>query len=129
MHGRARRATIPETTRLVDAEGAATVPRQLTIDAPLDCTIRAGGARRAVGGPAGRLRVRPSGEGSDSPVTELSGTLLDQGALVGVLVTLYDLGLPLLSVACAWLRAGADGGSGPPAGQADESEGRWEWQP
>ena len=58
MHGRAGRATIPETTRLVDAEGAATVPRQLTIDAPLDCTIRAG-ALDAGGGPAGRCGCAP----------------------------------------------------------------------
>jgi hypothetical protein len=42
--------------------------------------------------------VRAAGRGS--PETELSGRLLDQAALFGVLVTLYDLGLPLLSVAC-----------------------------
>jgi hypothetical protein len=34
------------------------------------------------------------------PVTELSGRLLDQAALLGVLRRLYDLRLPLLSVTC-----------------------------
>jgi hypothetical protein len=133
MHGRARRATIPETTRLVDVEGAATVPRQLTIDAPLDCTIRAAGALDARWSDRlGGLRVRASGDDSDSPVTELSGTLLDQGALVGVLVTLYDLGLPLLSVACrvAQRPPGGDGGAGPPDGpRRTRARGGWEWQP
>ena len=77
------------------------MPRRLTIDAPLDCTIRAAGALDARWSDRlGGLRVRTSGDDSDSPVTELSGTLLDQGALFGVLVTLYDLGLPLLSLAC-----------------------------
>lgn len=34
------------------------------------------------------------------PVTELTGVLRDQAALASVLETLYDLGLPLLSVEC-----------------------------
>jgi hypothetical protein len=34
----------------------------------------------------------------DQAVTELSGQLADQAALVGVLTSLYDLGMPLLSV-------------------------------
>jgi hypothetical protein len=33
-----------------------------------------------------------------STITELSGRLVDQAALTGVLNTLYDLGLPLLLV-------------------------------
>ena len=39
--------------------------------------------------------------GGDAATSELRGELLDQAALLGVLTTLYDLGLPLLSVACA----------------------------
>ena len=75
------------------------MPRRLTIDAPLECTIRAAGTldprwSERLGG----LRVRAAGRGY--PVTELSGRLLDQAALFGVLMTLYDLGLPLLSVDC-----------------------------
>jgi hypothetical protein len=34
----------------------------------------------------------------DEPVTELIGRLPDQAALMGVLTSLYDLGLPLISV-------------------------------
>ena len=124
---------MPRTTRLVDVEGAATVPRRLTLDAPLDCAIRAAGALDARWSDRlGGLRVRASGDDGDGPVTELSGTLLDQGALVGVLVTLYDLGLPLLSVACraAQRPPGADAGAGPPAGpRRTRARGMGDWQP
>jgi hypothetical protein len=34
----------------------------------------------------------------EAPVTLLTGQFVDQAALAGVLDTLYDLGLPLLSV-------------------------------
>ena len=75
------------------------MPRRLTLDAPLECTIRVAGTldprwSERLGG----LRVRAAGRGS--PVTELRGRLRDQAALFGVLVTLYDLGLPLLAVDC-----------------------------
>lgn len=36
----------------------------------------------------------------DSPVTTLEGPLRDQAALSGVLVSLYELHLPVLSVNC-----------------------------
>jgi hypothetical protein len=75
------------------------MPRRLRVDTPLDCTIRAAGALDpAWADRLGGLRVRPAGRAS--PVTELSGRLLDQAALYGVLLTLYDLGLPLLAVRC-----------------------------
>jgi hypothetical protein len=70
----------------------------------LDCVIRAAGtldpawADRLAG-----LRVRAVGTGA--PEVELCGRLLDQAALLGVLLALYDLGLPLRSVDC---RAAAD---------------------
>ena len=41
----------------------------------------------------GRMRYRPG-------FSELRGRLLDQAALLGVLTTLFDLGLPLRSVDC-----------------------------
>ena len=88
------------------------MPRRLTLDAPLECTIRAAGTLNARWSERlGGLRLRAVGRGY--PVTELSGPLLDQAALFGVLATLYDLGLPLLSVACR----GAPGprGAAPPA--------------
>ena len=34
------------------------------------------------------------------PVTVLTGQMMDQAALFGVLATLYTLGLPLLAVEC-----------------------------
>jgi hypothetical protein len=40
-------------------------------------------------------------ETPDGPCTTLAGVLIDQAALQGVLRTLYDLGLPVLSVASA----------------------------
>ena len=86
------------------------MPRWLTLDAPLECTNRAAGTldprwSERLGG----LRLRATGRGF--PVTELRGRLLDQAALFGVLGTLYDLGLPLLSVAC---HAAPDATEGPP---------------
>jgi hypothetical protein len=84
------------------------MPRRLTIDAPLECTIRVVGTLDARWSDRlGGLRVCAAGDAGDGPVTELGGRLLDQAALLGVLVTLYDLGYPLLSVACR-------GETGPP---------------
>ena len=37
------------------------------------------------------------------PITSLYGMLLDQAALLGVLNTLYDIHLPLLSVECVFV--------------------------
>ena len=83
------------------------MPRRLTLDAPLACTVRVAGTLDARwAGRLGGLRVRAAGRGY--PVTELRGRLPDQAALFGVLVTLYDLGLPLLSVDC-------HAAAGPPA--------------
>ena len=105
------------------------MPRRLTLDAPLECTIRAAGALDARWSERlGGLRVRPAGRGS--PVAELRGPLRDQAALFGVLATLYDLGLPVLSIPLARRRLGAAGAlvsaaGGPGAArQATERTGR-----
>ena len=37
---------------------------------------------------------------ADAPITVLEGVLADQASLAGVLVALYDLRLPVLSVEC-----------------------------
>jgi hypothetical protein len=75
------------------------MPCRLTLDRPLECVIRAAGALDpAWAERLGGLRVRPAGRGL--PETELSGRLRDHAALYGVLLTLYDLGLPLLAVRC-----------------------------
>jgi len=46
----------------------------------------------------GDMRVFPSSSGNDNKVTAIEGRVRDQAALVGVLNTLYELHLPLLSV-------------------------------
>jgi hypothetical protein len=92
------------------------MPRRLTLDAPLACTIRVVGTldprwSERLGG----LRVHATGR--SYPVTELSGPLRDQAALFGVLTTLYDLGLPLLSVDCHAAQGPPSAAAGPPASQ------------
>jgi hypothetical protein len=70
------------------------------MDAPLCCTIRSRGTLD----PAWSDRLSGMGISASAagghPVTELRGRLPDQAALIGVLVNLYNLGLPLISVAC-----------------------------
>jgi hypothetical protein len=46
------------------------------------------------------MTVIPSSQADVAPETTLTGRLLDQATLFGVLNTLYDLHLPLLSVEC-----------------------------
>jgi hypothetical protein len=48
----------------------------------------------------GGLTIISSKEGDQQIVTSLQGDLVDQAALFGVLMTLYDLRLPLISVEC-----------------------------
>ena len=46
----------------------------------------------------GGMTITTDDREGEAPVTTLSGWLRDQAALLGVLNTLYDLHLPLLSV-------------------------------
>ena len=46
----------------------------------------------------GGMTITTDDQAGEAPVTTLSGWLRDQAALLGVLNTLYDLHLPLLSV-------------------------------
>ena len=48
----------------------------------------------------GGMTITTTGQSSEAAVTTLSGRLRDQAALCGVLNTLHDLRLPLLSVEC-----------------------------
>lgn len=48
----------------------------------------------------GGFAIESSGLEATTPATTLSGTVLDQAALFGVLKALYDMRLPLLSVEC-----------------------------
>jgi len=83
------------------AEGKRAMPREatyLTLFEPATYSIRVQGALDANwSGRLGGLRILVVRAG-DQAVTELSGQLAAQAALVGVLTSLYDLGMPLLSV-------------------------------
>ena len=73
----------------------------LTLDSKASYKIRVQGYldeswSDRLSGVAIRVQSRPN----ETPVTVLMGELQDQAALAGVLNTLYDLGLPLLSVEC-----------------------------
>ena len=48
----------------------------------------------------GGLDIRVQRRPNEAPVAVLTGQLIDQAALAGVLNVLYDLGFPLLSVQC-----------------------------
>ena len=48
----------------------------------------------------GGMNITVSHEADDTAITTLTGPLVDQAALSGVLNCLYDLGLPLLLVEC-----------------------------
>ncbi len=46
------------------------------------------------------MTIRQVAEQASSPITILDGELIDQSALLGVLNSLYELHLPVLSVVC-----------------------------
>ena len=77
------------------------------IHAPAACVIRVQGVlSRSWSTRFGGLRVAATEEGPSGRVTVLSGTVLDQSALMGILSSLVNLGLPVVSVEVA---ASSDG--------------------
>ncbi len=46
------------------------------------------------------MTISVTGAEEGAPVTTLTGRLVDQAALLGVLNSVYNLGMPLLSVEC-----------------------------
>ncbi len=75
------------------------VSRRLLYDLPSRYRIRVGGCLSAswadrLGGMTITVRHAPS----QQPVTTLTGEVIDQAALMGVLDALYDMGFPLLKV-------------------------------
>lgn len=72
----------------------------LTLHEPAVCVIRVRGALSSDWSERlGGMRIIVDRAGRHT-ITELIGPLADQAALHGVLSTLYELGLPLLSVEC-----------------------------
>ncbi len=87
----------------------ATLPSHLTFDSPATYQILVHGsiAARSTEYLEG-MSIRQLAPSGEPPVTALEGELLDQAALAGVLNTLYDMHLPVVSVQC--LRAGQSNG-------------------
>ena len=77
------------------------VAKGLTLEGPATYQIRIKGrleeywSERLEG-----MRLMTSDQEEHVQITELVGQLLDQAALLGVLNTLYDLRVPILSVTC-----------------------------
>ena len=73
----------------------------LKIDQPATyCILVAGYLDKNWSNRLGGLTISIDTEDDDKLITMLSGVLMDQAALFGVLKALYDMRLPLLSVEC-----------------------------
>jgi hypothetical protein len=73
---------------------------RLHLDEPAVCDIKVQGTlARHWSESLGGLSISVADE-AGQPVTTLSGEVLDQAALMGVLSGLYGMGYPLLSVEC-----------------------------
>ena len=73
----------------------------LKVDTPAMYSIRfVGDLEESWSERLGGLKITSSGQSTRQKITTLSGLLLDQAALFGVLKALYDMRLPLLSVEC-----------------------------
>ena len=76
--------------------------KKLTMHAPVACRIRVQGVLdQKWSDYLGGLTISLDTESGPQPVTTLSGELLDQAALMGVIDHLYNRLLPLISVECA----------------------------
>ena len=73
----------------------------LTVDKPATYCIRVVGyLDEDWSARLGGLKINTSNPDGKRGVTTLSGPIIDQAALFGVLKALYDMRLPLLSVEC-----------------------------
>lgn len=74
---------------------------ELTIDKTASYCIRViGNLDESWSDRLGGLTIRSSSQEGKQTITTLSGSIIDQAALFGVLKALYDMRLPLLSVEC-----------------------------
>jgi hypothetical protein len=73
--------------------------RRLLFDLPGCYRIRVGGLLSAsLADRLGDMAISVKYASSQQPVSLLTGEVIDQAALIGVLSTLYDMGFPLLKV-------------------------------
>lgn len=85
----------------IQPAGPTSMESSITLYGPAVCTIRVRGALSPEwSGQLADLAISVDRVGA-YPVTKLAGRLVDQAALHGVLAALYELGMPLLSIACA----------------------------
>lgn len=74
---------------------------ELTVDKPATYSIRVVGyLDEDWSARLGGLKINSTAREGKRMVTVLSGSMIDQAALFGVLKALYDMRLPLLSVEC-----------------------------
>ena len=74
---------------------------KLGLDSPASYRIRLQGVlSKSWSTRFGGVNIEVDHEVGKAPVTSLTGQLVDQAALFGVLNSAYDLGFPLLSVEC-----------------------------
>ena len=74
---------------------------KLTLDQPATYQIKVPGELdKSWSDWVGGMAIAVESEGDGPPVTTLTGTVVDQAALQGLLRRLYSVGLPLLSVIC-----------------------------
>lgn len=77
----------------------------LTVDKPAKYCIRIiGYLDESWSDRLGGLKINPPRREEKTAVTSLTGLVIDQAALFGVLKALYDMRLPLLSVECLEVR-------------------------
>ena len=75
------------------------IPREFNLDTPATYRIRVRGRLgRSWANLLNNVQIAPDAETQETKVTTLIGYLPDQAALSGVLNTLYDRQVPLLSV-------------------------------
>lgn len=74
---------------------------KLTVDKPATYCIQVvGQLDESWSNRLGGMEIRVSDQEGEQRISTLSGAMLDQAALFGVLKALYDMRLPLLSVEC-----------------------------
>ena len=74
---------------------------KLSVDNPATYCIRVVGCLdQSWSNRLGGMTISVSGQESQHAVSTLTGAMIDQAALFGVLKALYDMRLPLLSVEC-----------------------------
>lgn len=58
----------------------------------------------------GGLKITPGFQENNRPITTITGTVVDQAALHGILATIRDINMPLLSVNRIGQKDGRNGG-------------------